>query len=283
MVRATSEIDIRESKLSRAGNLLDVLLIDRTTGKNIIWATDSYEQYGQKFAPDKQITRSLITGKYDRLIQPRAVKNFEEQQRRTKEKAEVFTPLNIISQMNKAVYKSGKFKRITKNNWQEYIQQIWLEITCGEGPFIVSRYDPTAHTGEIISLEKRVGFLDKKLRIISEYCENKKDWLFWAAKAFQASYGYDWQGDNVLLARENLLYTLIDYHNEKFKEKPTTKILNQFAEIISWNIFQMDGLKYVVPMSNIYVKIMNWENGEIVSFIDLISKKSRLSLDWGKL
>lgn len=307
MVRFASEIDINESKLSRVGNLLDLLLIDRTTKKNIVWATDSYEQYGQKFAFDKQITPSLVTGNHDQLIQPRAAKSIEEQQRRTKEKAEVFTPLNIVDQMNKAVDKSGKFKRITKNNWQEYIQQVWLEITCGEGPFIVSRYDPTAYAGEIIPLEKRVGFLDIKLRIISKYYENKRDWLFWAKKAFQASYGYEWQGDNVLLARENLLYTLIDYYFDKFKEKPTTKILNQFAEIISWNIFQMDGLKYVVPMScrheskvipglfgkksdsvkkhecegckydrpdkhnGRYVTIMDWNKNKVIKFIDLIN------------
>lgn len=269
MVRPVNEIDIRESKLSREGNLLDLLLIDRTTNKNIIWATDSYEQYGPQFAPDKQITPALITEDYDKLIQPRAAKSIGEQQKRTKEKAEVFTPLNIVQQMNEAVYRSSKFKKITKNNWQKYIQQIWLEITCGEGPFIVSRYDPTASTGEVILLKKRVGFLDNKLQTISKYCDNRKDWIFWAKKAFQSSYGYEWQGDNVLLARENLLYTLIDYYIYKFNEKPTTKILNQFAKIISWNIFQMDGLKHVIPMSNIYVKVMDWKNNKVTRFIDL--------------
>lgn len=270
MVRPVNEIDIRESKLSREGNLLDLLLIDRTTGKNIIWATDSYEKFGSKFAPDKQITPLLITGKYEKLIQPRAVKSLEEQQRRTKEKAEVFTPLNIVDQINGIVDSSGNLKRITKNNWCEYIEQVWLEIACGEGPFIVSRYDPTDSTGEIISFKKRVGFLDKKLQIISKYCGNKKDWIFWAKKAFQSSYGYEWQGDNVLLARENLLYTLIDYYQDKFNEKPTNKTLKEFAEIISWNIFQMDGLKYVVPMSNTYTKVMDWTRNKVVKFHDLI-------------
>jgi len=309
MVRPTSEIDIRESKLSRAGNLLDILLIDRTSDKNIIWATDSYEKFGSRFAPDKQITPSLITGKYEKLIQPRAVKSLEEQQRRTKEKAEVFTPLHVVEKMNNAVDGSGEFSGITKNNWQEYIHQVWLEIACGEGPFIVSRYDPTSHTGELIDIKKRVGFLDKKLRIISKYCSNKKDWLFWAKEAFKTSYGYEWQGDNVLLARENLLYTLIDYYQEIFNQKPATKILEEFAEIISWNIFQMDGLKCVVPMSchhenkviigaptlfgkipdtvekyecegckynrpnkhnGRYVKIMDWERSKTTRFVDLI-------------
>ena len=81
------------------------------------------------------------------------------------------------------------------------------------------------------------------------YCDKKSEWLFWAKEAFKASYGYEWQGDNVLIARENLLYTLIDYYIDKFHRKPSVKVQESFAEIISWNIFQMDGIKYVVPMS----------------------------------
>jgi hypothetical protein len=105
--------------------------------------------------------------------------------------------------------------RITKNNWQEYVRELRLEITCGEAPFIVSRYNPTAH-GVLIKLEHRVGFLDKKLKIVSRYSQNEEEWLFWAKEAFKASYGYEWQGDNVLLARENLLYTMIDYYEARF-------------------------------------------------------------------
>ncbi len=309
MVRSVSQIDIREGNLSQVGKLLNLLLIDRTTGKNIIWATDSYENYGPRFTWDKQITPLLITGKYEKIIQPRAIKSLEEQNKRTREKAEVFTPLNIVEKMNNVLNVFGEFSSVTKNNWQEYARQIWLEITCGEGPFIVSRYDPTSHTGELIDIKKRVGFLDKKLRVVSKYCNNKKDWIFWAKEAFKAGYGYEWQGDNVLLARENLLYTFIDYYEAKFNEKPSLKIQEEFAEIISWNIFQMDGLKYVVPMScrheikiikglsklfeekldnvekyecegckynrvnkhnGIYVKIMDWSKNKTTRFVDLI-------------
>jgi hypothetical protein len=309
MVQSIDQIDIRESKLSRDGKLLSVLLIDRTTGKNIMWATDSYEKYGPRFIPCMQITPTLITGKYEKLIQPRAAKKIEEQQRRTKGKAEVFTPLYIVKKMNNSVNSSCLSSFVTKAGWQEYVRQICLEITCGEGPFIVSRYDPTSHTGELIDIKKRVGFLDEKLKVVSKYCDNKKEWIFWAKEAFKASYGYEWQGDNLLIARENLLYTLIDYYKYKFNQKPTQSILEEFAEIISWNIFQMDGLKYVVPMSchheskiipgvkalfgeipnkveehecegckynkpdrhnGKYVKIMDWSKKETVKFIDLI-------------
>lgn len=298
-----NDIDIKESMLRRTGDLLDILLIDRTAKKNIIWATDSYEQLGKKFLLKKHITPALVTGKYGMIIQPRAAKSLAEQRRRTKDKAEVFTPLKIVDQMNTEVNNMPN-----KNNWKEYIRELKLEITCGEAPFIVSRYNPIAHTRKLIKLDNRVGFLDKKLKIVSKYCDKKNKWLFWAKEAFKASYGYEWQGDNVLLARENLLYTLIDYYKEKFKQAPSLLVQEKFAEIISWNIFQMDGLKYVIPMSchqenktqgklklyreitdtfekydcegckrnrpnkhnGRYVKIMDWNKNKKVRFVDLV-------------
>ncbi len=305
MVTKGSQIDIKESTLRRTGTLLDILLLDRTTRKNIIWATDSYEKKGPAFAPDKQIKPELVTGLYNLLIQPRAAKSLEEQRSRTKDKAEVFTPLDIVRQMNNTL----ETYQPDKNNWQDYVQELKLEITCGEAPFIVTRYNPVAHAA-LIKIASRVGFLDKKLKVVSKYCEDKKDWLFWTKEAFKASYGYEWQGDNVLLARENLLYTFIDYYEDKFSKKPTIKEQEEIAEIISWNIFQMDGLRYVVPMTcfhcsqedpqeslfeieqeqtrieefecegckynrphkhnGIYVKIMDWEKGKVIKFVDLI-------------
>jgi len=154
-------IDIREDDLREKGDVLDLLLIDRTTKKNIIWATDSYMTNGNEFAPEKHIRSELVTGIYGALIQPRAAKSPAEQRRRTRDKAEVFTPLDIVDKMNKSM----EDHRITKYNWQEYIRELKLEITCGEAPFIVSRYNPTAH-GVLIKLKNRVGFLDKKLRIV---------------------------------------------------------------------------------------------------------------------
>jgi len=306
----THNIDVLENSLRRKGVLLDLLLIDRTTKKNIIWATDSYEkQYGKVFSPKLRITPALVTGKFGLLIQPRASKSLEEQKKRTKDKAEVFTPLKIVDQINKEVDISRQNQMSDKDNWQAYIRELKLEITCGEAPFIASRYNPTAHTGKLIKLNSRVGFLDKKLELVSKYCLNEKEWLFWAKEAFKASYGYEWQGDNILLARENLLYTLIDYYKDKFKQQLALSIKEEFAEIISWNIFQMDGLKYVVPMSchhesriipgeltlfgetpdkvekyecegckfnrpkkhnGRYVKIMDWEKNKVITFVDLI-------------
>lgn len=305
MTVSTSNIDIRESVLRRTGSLLDTLLVDRTTKKNILWATDSYENLGKAFAAKSRLRPELVTGRNHLLIQPRAAKSLEEQRKRTKDKAEVFTPLRIVDQINKAAERTGL---PNKESWQAYVRELRLEITCGEAPFIVSRYNPTAHTGKLISLDKRVGFLDRKLKVVSKYCDKKSEWLFWTGEAFKASYGYEWQGDNVLLARENLLYTFIDYYQAKFGQRPGLKLLEKFAEIISWNIFQMDGLRYVVPMSchhetkiipsiatlfeeiperlekyecegckynrmnkhnGKYVKIMDWSRNKTIKFVEL--------------
>jgi len=162
---------------------------------------------------------------------------------------------------------------------------------------------------KLIPLSKRVGFLDKKLRTVSKYCNTQDEWLKWATIAFQSSYGYEWQGDSLLIARENLLYTFIDYYQAQFKETPSTELQKEIAEIIAWNIFQMDGLKYVIPMScktekvtirgvvslfgkeedqvvekpcagcenktvknhnGIYVNIMDWKENKVIRFVDIL-------------
>ena len=302
----SKNIDIREDYLLKKDSLLDILLQDKTTGNTILWATDSYEQKGKKYAPLAPITPDLVTGEYGNLIQPRAVKSKEEQLLRTRDKAEVFTPLSIVKQMNDAC----DTKRITKNNWQEYVALLKLEITCGEAPFIVSRYDPVSDKQELLPLAERVGFLDKKLSVVSKYCTTQDEWIKWAKIAFQSSYGYEWQGDSLLIARENLLYTFIDYYQDKFKEMPSTELQKEIAEIIAWNIFQMDGLKYVIPMScktekvtikgaetlfgkeddqvvekpcagcenktaknhnGTYVRIMNWKEDKVIRFVDIVN------------
>ena len=241
----TQCIDIREDYLLKKDDLLEILLLDKTTGNNILWATDSYDSNGHLFAPTANITTDLITGTLGSIIQPRALKSKTEQLYRTRDKAEVFTPLSIVNQMNEAC----DTKRVTKNNWQEYVGRLKLEITCGEAPFIVSRYDPVSDKQELLPLTERVGFLDKKLSVVSKYFTTHEEWLKWAKVAFQSSYGYEWQGDSLLIARENLLYTFIDYYQAQFKETPSIELQKEIAEIIVWNIFQMDGLKYVIPMS----------------------------------
>ena len=146
------------------------------------------------------------------------------------------------------------------HTWQDYLAARWLEITCGEGPFITSRYNPVSNSRQIIKPDNRVGFLDRKLRVVNKHCDTVEDWLHYAEVALKSCYGYEFQGDSLLIARENVLMTINDFYKVKFEDNPNLASqaeidgglapaqLEHFAEIISWNIFQMDGLTYTIPL-----------------------------------
>lgn len=236
--------------------VLPDLLMDRTTGRHIIFATDGYEGYSKT----DEITVDAVI-----KINPRVTKTFEGQIARTREKAEVFTPSWLCNQMNNHCDKEwfgreGVFNVETEQGWttneeavafdspkgwKEYVQSNRLEITCGEAPYLVSRYD--AATGALIPVGDRIGILDRKLRVVKENTKRQADWLRWTLKAFQSVYGYEFQGDNLLLARANLLLTFTEYLKERWERDATIDELHGIADVISWNIWQMDGLKCSPP------------------------------------
>jgi hypothetical protein len=166
-----------------------------------------------------------------------------------------------------------------------------MEITCGEAPYLVSRYDST--TGESIELERRIGLLDRKLRVINENVDNENLWFAWTEKAYQSVYAYEYHGDSLLLARENLLYTFADNVEFKFSRKPTLEEMLKIATIISWNVWQMDGITHTVPLSDAsahmrqlmlfdssfdipeqkFSKIMDWKSKSIIEYISLLGGK----------
>ena len=318
------EEDIKEYSME----ILSILLKDRTTKKNIIWATDNYSSRG--FGFDDHITINAVTDMHSSVVKPRTEKTKEEQNIRIRDKAEVFTPSWVCNKQNNlidhawfgcenvfntesvnewnVIERPIKFPTCDGKTWQNYILEPRLEIACGEAPYLVSRYDTV--TGKSIELFKRIGLLDRKLRVLSENIDNEEEWVIWSYKAFKSVYGYDWQGDNILLARENLLCTFIDYYIQKFKKEPGEELLLNISFIISWNIWQMDGLKFVIPSSckgrrndclqltlfdetidstpcegclkndllihtGIYCTIMDWSEDKKIKFISLLKKNKR--------
>lgn len=241
-------------------SVLRTLLKDRTTGGNIIFAADVYEN----ISFTTEITESMLY-KDEVDIRPRVSKSMEEQAMRTRKKAEVFTPSWICNKMNnhcdmewfgrKNVFNvEQEHQWITteenisfpeEKSWKDYVDSKRLEITCGEAPYLVSRYD--AATGDIIPIERRIGILDRKLRVINENVQARKTWNQWVYRAFESVYGYEFQGDNLLIARINLLETFCEYTRERWKEEPTESSLKRIADIISWNLWQMDGIHGVIP------------------------------------
>lgn len=252
---------------------------DQTKFVNIFWATNDYDDQREGEAKDgyrydDQIMPEKIIGQNGRVIMPRVLKDKQLQIDRTKDKAEVFTPSWVCNAQNNLIDEAWFGRKDVFNHevvneegthtwvptegniefpegdkqktWKKYVSENRLEITCGEAPYLVSRYDTT--TGESIPLHNRIGLLDRKLRVVSENTTDTKDWLNWARKAYMSTYGYEWQGDNLLLAREALLYTFIEYYKDKFPDETLKKSsIVGIARIISWNLWQMDGIKMVVP------------------------------------
>ena len=179
-------------------DLLNILLADRTTKKNIIWATDDYKS----ISSTDEIKFEQIS-----LIRLRFEKFCEQKKNRTRDKAEIFTPSWLCNEQNNLIDeewfgRTNVFNKIidAKNhlcettaekiifdgekNWQSYVESNRLEIACGEAPYLVSRYDTVS--GEPIPVKNRIGLLDRKLRVVGENAAGIEDWLSWAKKPYGA-------------------------------------------------------------------------------------------------
>ena len=327
----SEESDIRENDiLSYDEALLPLLLIDRTksnkeTVYNILWATDNYINLGAGFQEWDEVKVESITGRNGLVLRPRVNKSREEQERRSRDKAEVFTAAWICNKQNNLIdtawfggynpfneetdngwtTKSEKVTFPDGKTWQDYVKDTRLEMACGEAPYLASRYNVI--TGDSIAVTDRIGLLDRKLRVVCENVQDEKEWFDWAAAAYKSIYGFEWQGDNLILAREALIYTFMDFYQLQFGKLPTKTRTRKIAEIVSWNLWQMDGLKGVVPGSchtevteqldlfggctktvkeclgcknddmtrqnGIYCMIKDWEKGKVIRFIDLINNR----------
>jgi len=280
-------VDISEEGIANdSGTLLTILLKDRTTNKNVVWASPSYEGMGKPFCADQPIKKNLIIGPYDSIIQPRVEKNKRNQEIRTRKRGEVFTPPWLVDKQVSIV-----MNEIGDISFESFIALRWLELACGEAPYIVTRYDSVS--GDIIPVDKRVGFLDRKLQRIAEESTTEKEFIKWSKIAYESSYGYELQGDSLVLARENLLLSFCEHYDCKFGKLPTMKVIKQIANIISYNIFQMNGLTKQTPYSSdsknniqlnlfdevndqekkgdMFTLVKDWKNKVLVS-VDSISK-----------
>ena len=246
-------------------NVLSRLLQDKTTRKNIIFATDAYTEKGRGFSAKDPITVFKLLGEAGVPIKPRVEKTYEQQIARTREKAEVFTPSWIVNKMNnhcdeewfgrsdvfnkedgtRWTTTEGPIAFETDQDWKKYVDSRRIEITCGEAPYVVSRYD--ASTGEIIPIKDRIGILDRKLRVVNDNAIDDEEWLKWTQRAFESVYGYEFQGDNLLIARINVLNTFVDYYEQRFETQPAVTLLRKLATIICWNFWQMDGITGTIP------------------------------------
>ena len=260
------------------------LLKDKTTKKNIIWATNTFEHFGREFDDKSEITEFIFKNGFKLIA--RVDKSEEAQLTRTRKKAEVFTPGWIVNEMNNYIdevwfgrrdvfniedgetWKSveEKIEFPEDKTWKKYIDSRRIEITCGEGPYLVSRYDVAS--GEKLEIKDRIGILDRKLRIVNENTETKDEWIKWATRGIQSTYGFEYQGDNLLIARINILLTFVDYFEDRWGEEVSEKLVKKISNIIAWNIWQMDGLTDMVPFRAVH------EDTRQMNFFDLLSEEA---------
>ena len=257
-------------------SILNILLKDKTTNKNILNTNNN------SFIPYSSIPELV----------PRSLRDKKVNKDRSKSKEEIFTPIKIMSQMNTMVLKDW-FESTSKNKdnnstniFEEYIDSTQMEITCGEGVFLCTRYN--SETGEIIKLKNRVGLLDHKLHKLVDSFFNRntdkiksKDLFYsYLIRIAKSMYGYEYQGDSLMMARINNLMSYIEHYYCVFEEEMDGGIVEELTDIISWNIFQMDGLTQCIPqkeviknkqkdyvaVNGIGVKIMNWKENKIELF-----------------
>lgn len=260
---------------------LDSLLIDRTTGGNIIWATDIYSDLGKGFDRMERISPELICGRDDHLASIRKDRRAD----RTRKHGEVATPLSVCKTMCDYAHET-----LMATDWRKYVDSKVLEITCGEAPFLASRRDPGS--GADVPIGDRVGILDRKLRVITENAKSRVEWLQWAFRAYEATYGYEFQGFNLLMARINLLMTFREYLAHFFGALPTQDEYARLLDIVSWNIWQMDGLTGRLPYGNLtrdeqysffetgdkvnetpVCLIKDWKTGKIITWLSCGDRK----------
>lgn len=276
-------------------DVIDLLLIDRTTGANITWAVDAYEKsHGAGFGFSDEMRLEQVTDENADMVKPRIAKSAAARAGRTKDKAEVFTPSWVCNLQNGIIDESwfgrqSVFNTMSDDNteweptsgkidfstvpggktWEDYLDSNRMEITCGEAPYLVSRYDTV--TGIDIPIESRIGLLDRKLRVVGENCDTHDEERLYSLikRAYRSIYGFEWQGDNLLLARKNLFATFLDYWGMWTGHEPTVAQKREIAEIISWNIFQMDGIEMTRPGCGTKALIMDWGEGHPIEFSSL--------------
>ena len=204
----TDTTQIEEMLYGRCPSILDTLLLDRTTGQNIFWATDSYVGLGSSYQADKAILPNLLSRNGVRIVVPRSKMTKEEQAYRTRISAKVFIPAEVIEYMSENTDKELKNNGFT--NWQDFVGASVIEITCGMAPFLVTRENP--FSGEYIEVNNRIGLLDRKLALIDQNTSSEIEWNRQVRRAYKSTYGYEFQGNNLFPHRFYQESTLLNNH-----------------------------------------------------------------------
>lgn len=111
-------------------DVLPILLKDKSTKQNIIWATDAYTYRGTGYNDTDQMLENQFTGINALQLQPRISKSLEEQQDRTRKKAEVMTPVWLCNKMNNFADEQWFGRKDVFNHENEDNTRNWRPLLC---------------------------------------------------------------------------------------------------------------------------------------------------------
>lgn len=235
--------------------VLPRLLRDMTTCKNILFATDSYVDGGYCEADKITVDALNAVG-----LKPRCEKRDAEHKSGTKKKAEVFTSAKLVKSMIDAMENKNPV-----DDWMVYVENAFLEITCGEAPFLTTRYD--AADGHKLPVNDRVGVLDRKLSIINQRAQwDAGHVIGLLMTALRSCYGYEWSGDSLVIARINVWLTFLEAWRGLALPDMDEDMTHYVTDIICWNLWQMDGLNGTVPITGEKCLVMNWASGTVETY-----------------
>lgn len=212
----------------------------------------------RKIPPPQELPAALVPG---------ALKSKERKFNATRKNGEVFTPSWICSMQNMIAWNLlgiGVADFMDPDVSEELamlaIDAKVVEPFCGEAPYLAFLYDVVE--GKSIHNKDKFGILDAKLRMAATLarrcakgCEGKESdvakWRELALQALKSVYAFDSKGDNVFLARRNLLRTLV-HADEDFTGAPTDpEFLMEALRIISRNVWQMEAVGLAIPLQGL--------------------------------
>lgn len=268
--RNAMKVDIHGELMAMDESARKMLLSDLSYPGNILWATDEYAELGDGFAPDMEITMDCLEDPRFRL-RCRWEKEEEAKKGRTKRRAEVFTPRKVVRRMHDML--ADENHEVLRGPWRGMAARTYLEITCGEGPYIATRYDP--EDGTLVPYAYRAGMLDRILHAVRmEEGDDPDAWLRGAVLAVYSQYGYELSGDSLLIARVNVFMSVVERYRDFFGLELGPERQRMLACIIACNLFQCDGLTSLEPPRRvedgstveIRANLMNWQAMRIEPF-----------------
>ncbi|WP_207279537.1 Eco57I restriction-modification methylase domain-containing protein [Corynebacterium mendelii] len=215
--------------------MLAQLVADHTTGRPIVWGAGAATAGYRAGDP--------VTVAAARGIVPRAEKHRRLKTGRTKQSAEVFTPRWVVNRQLDLVDKQWAQTAAAhhgRDRAESYLHAHWVEITCGEGPYLVGRSD--AVTGDAVPVEQRAGILDRKLRLVASVPHTPAEFFRLVCTAVSTCHGFDINGDSLLLARVNMLAGAAEWIDHVLGTAPTEDQLVTLAGMISRNLVQTNVL-----------------------------------------